>query len=101
MFLFEPLFIITALLSGLIIFGPICATLGRNREVGATAGFFWGLFMGAIGLIIVLCSNKLTNEVYTQYESIPDQLKKYKDLLDSGAINEVEYNIQKGKLLNQ
>ena len=30
-----------------------------------------------------------------------DQLKKFKDLLDNGAITEDEYNLQKDKLLNQ
>jgi len=34
-------------------------------------------------------------------ESIPDQIRKYKELLDTGAISEAEYDQQKTKLLNQ
>ncbi len=59
MFLLEPEFVIFALLTGLIIFGPICAIIGKKRQVGATAGFFWGFLLGIIGLVIVLCSNKI------------------------------------------
>lgn len=74
---------------------------GANRNIGSTAGLFLGLFLGFIGIIIVLCSNKIPyNTEYLQAQSIPEQLQKYKELLDSGAITEAEYNIQKGKLLN-
>lgn len=84
-----------------IIFGVICLGLGRDREVGSTAGFWWGFFLGFIGLIIVLYSPKIQQQQpRLNTQSIPDQLKKYKELLDSGAITEQEYNIQKARLLN-
>ncbi|OKS89059.1 SHOCT domain-containing protein [Mucilaginibacter polytrichastri] len=75
---------------------------GKERNIGSTTGLLLGLFLGFIGVIIVYCSRKIIYEqpFYTN-ESTADQLKKYKDLLDSGAITESEYNIQKGKLLNQ
>ena len=79
----------------------ISPNVGAKRNIGATAGFFLGLFIGIFGLIIVLCSDKKQDLSYFQSPSVPDQLKKYKDLLDSGAITEAEYNVQKDRLLNQ
>jgi hypothetical protein len=75
---------------------------GANRKIGSTGGLFLGLFLGIIGVIIILCSSRIEYQqpFYTN-ETAADQLKKYKELLDSGAITETEYNIQKGKLLNQ
>jgi len=85
-----------------VICAVICAIVGSNRKIGGTAGFFLGLFLGIIGLVIVLCSDKVERIIPNfNTSSIPDQLKKYKELLDSGAITEAEYNIQKGRLLNQ
>lgn len=87
-----------------VIFGVICMSVGENREIGKTAGFWLGFFLGLIGLIIVLCSSRVDQRPYLPHhfgDPVPDQLKKYKDLLDSGAITEHEYNIQKNRLLNQ
>ena len=39
----------------------------------------------------------VTNQ--TKTESVADEIKKYKDLLDSGAITEEEYNTKKKELL--
>jgi len=80
-----------------IIFGIICANIGSNRQIGSTAGFFLGFFLGFIGLIIVLCSARKP----ISFESVPDQVRKYKELLDSGAITEAEYNLQKSRLLHK
>lgn len=96
-------FLILYILFGFI-FAIICMSVGENRDIGRTAGFWLGFFLGLIGLIIVLCSPKIVERPYIPprpRDSIPDQIKKYKDLLDSGAITENEYNIQKNKLLNQ
>jgi hypothetical protein len=73
---------------------------GAKRKIGSTAGMLLGLFLSFIGILIVFCSDKI--EIHQRYpiEHITDQLKKLKDLLDSGAITEAEYNIQKAKILN-
>ncbi|HEY4326147.1 MAG TPA: SHOCT domain-containing protein [Mucilaginibacter sp.] len=73
---------------------------GAKRNIGQTAGLFLGLFLNFVGIIIVYCSKRMDDQPYYSPEPVTDQLKKYKDLLDSGAINEAEYNIQKAKLLN-
>jgi len=70
---------------------------GAKRKVGGAAGLFLGLILGPIGIIIIYCFDKIEK---LPIESIPDQLKKFKDLLDSSAITEAEYNVQKAKILN-
>ncbi|MFI5163227.1 MAG: SHOCT domain-containing protein [Sphingobacteriales bacterium] len=76
---------------------------GSKRTIGSTAGVLLGLFLGIIGIIIIYCSSKVNK---LQIDNLPfmsnaDELNKYKQLLDSGAITETEYNIQKEKLLKK
>ena len=97
--MFEPWHIIIIFIFFAGLFGLVCALIGDKRGIGRTPGFFLGLLLGVIGLIIVLCSP--SNATLNPFESIPDQLKKYKDLLDSGAITQAEYELQKTRLLNQ
>src|ERR1700757_4898753 len=101
--LLEPWHIIILLIFWGFPFGLVCGFIGAKRYVGGTAGFFLGFFLGPIGLAVVFCSNKKEPDFPfpTAFESIPDQIKKYKELLDSGAITEAEYNLQKSRLLNQ
>jgi tellurite resistance protein TehA-like permease len=100
---FDPSHLIILLFFGAIFFGIICSSIGAKRNIGSAGGFFLGFFLGLIGLIIVLCSARkaVFPPPFFPGVSIPDQLKKYKDLLDSGAITEAEYNLQKSRLLNQ
>jgi hypothetical protein len=99
--LLEPWHIIVLLLFFGVPFGLVCYFVAIKRYIGGTAGFFLGFFLGPVGLIVVLCSNKKEPAFpFFPFESIHDQLKKYKDLLDSGAITEAEYNLQKSRLLN-
>ena len=44
-------------------------------------------------------SSEINMVVNNSTPSVADELKKFKDLLDLGAINEDEYNTQKEKLL--
>jgi len=83
------------------IFGIPGAIIGSYKKIGALGGFLLAFFLNIIGIIILVFS-KSKNVVHPLIarESIPDQLKKYKDLLDSGAITEAEYNLQKSRLLN-
>lgn len=102
---FEPWHLIIILFAILLhggIFGAICAAIASDRTIGGTAGFFLGFFLGLIGLIIVLCSSRKLDFIpFPPSRSAADELKKYKELLDSGAITEDEYNFQKSRLLNR
>ena len=96
--LLEPVHILVIC----VIFGIIGALIGNYKKIGPAGGFLLGFVLVIIGVIIVIClSPKDTFKPVIPNESIPDQLKKYKDLLDSGAITEAEYNLQKSRLLNQ
>ena len=83
-------------------FGIPGAIIGSNKKIGALGGFLLAFFLNIIGIIILICAkSKNVARPFITHESIPDQLKKYKDLLDAGAITEAEYNLQKSRLLNQ
>ncbi len=96
-------FLLNLLIFFCLPFGIVSRYFGAKRYVGAKASFLLGFFLGPLGLLIVFCSNKKEPEfVFPEYfESVPDQIKKYKDLLDGGAITEAEYNQQKEKLLSR
>ncbi|SRR5258708_32519876 len=84
------------------IFGIPGALIGSYKKIGAFGGFLLGFLLNIIGIVILVClSSKDVDKPINLRESVPDQLKKYKDLLDSGAITEDEYNKQKTMLLNK
>ncbi len=94
----------------------ICAVIGTNRKIGGVAGFFLGLFLSVIGLIIVLCSKSLDDEkrdmamMYAMSQkpqtatktnsSTADELQKLAALRDSNAISNDEYERLKQKLIS-
>jgi hypothetical protein len=85
-----------------VFFGIPGAIIGSYKNIGALGGFLLAFFLNIIGIIILICASPKTVVLpFVSHESIPDQLKKYKELLDDGAITEAEYNLQKSRLLNQ
>jgi hypothetical protein len=51
----------------------LCAQLGSKRVIGGYAGFFYGMFFGIFGIIMVLSSRRLDDE-----EANAFLLEKYK-----------------------
>lgn len=69
---------------------------GSVRTIGGGLGLLLALFLSILGVFIVYLFPKADSLIYVD---IPEQLKKYKELLDSGAITEEEYQSQKARLL--
>lgn len=83
------------------IFGNICRTMAIKRgEKDSILWFLLGFCFGLIGIIITLIICKGSN-VNNNVPSISaaDELIKYKQLLDAGAITEEEYIEFKRRLL--
>jgi len=76
---------------------------GEKRTIGDIGGLLLGLVLGFIGIIIIYCLPKIEEQQYHNFfaQSPADEILKYKQLLDNGAITEEEYNIQKAKILNR
>jgi branched-subunit amino acid transport protein AzlD len=70
--------------------------VGKVRTIGGGLGLLLSLFLSILGLLIVYSFPKTDSLVVS---NIPEQLQKYKELLDSGAITEAEYQLQKDRLL--
>ncbi len=87
----------------LMIYGLIWAYLSRyiGLKKNIYSGYIWGYFLGIIGFIVICAlpgEKEIVNES-TQLLSNIEQIKKYKELLDIGAITEEEYNDKKKELL--
>jgi len=76
---------------------------GAKRTVGSTGGLLLGLFLGIIGVLIVYCTRRIEDQQFYNFPpmSAADELQKYKQLLDSGAITEAEYNYKKAQVLGR
>lgn len=100
-----------------VICGLLCENILRSKGYGKDNknpcnGFAWGLFLGVIGLVVCATmtpvnteckkSNNSPNKNVSDKETIRiNQIKKYKDLLDSGAITEEEFIQAKNRILNK
>ena len=95
-----------------VVFGLI--TKHINESKGYQGGFAWGFWLGFIGIIVVACRSD--TRVYTQTqnrntadssysvhhdESVVDELKKYKELMDEGIITQLEFQAKKEQLLKE
>ena len=92
-----------------IVFGLICRAISNSR--GMKGGFWWGFLLGIIGVIVVAVRPKDKQEASNNVApavafnntstrvSDSDEIKKYKELLDSGIITQEEFEAKKKQLL--
>ena len=88
-----------------VIWGIICQAIGNSKNIN---GFWWGFFLGFIGLIVVLCSNEtqdITEINVSSNNSNENRIDKYEQLeklarlKETGALSEDEFENEKKKLL--
>lgn len=108
-----------AIFFGWFFLSLIVASIGSSKEIGFWGSFFLSLLLSPlIGLIIVLVSkpkrqniNVAVNQTSvtsqqavnhnTPMYSAVDEIKKLKDLLDSGALTQSEFDEQKRRILTK
>ena len=90
-FIYILLFLVLA-----VVFGCLGSGIGKSKGYSGSLCFVAGLFLGIIGLIVVLL---LPNKKLKTNVSAEDLLN-YKKLLDSGAITQEEFDAKKKELIN-
>lgn len=83
----------------------IPANIAGKKGYSVVGFYFFGLFFFIIALIVALClgdKKQFRNQQITNVNNISpaDEIKKYKELLDQGAITEEEFQEKKRQLLN-
>lgn len=88
-----------------IVWAVVCLNVANNKGYSyqGTKWFWLGFFFGIIALIILLSKPNLYQQNImggmAQNISVADELTKYKDLLDKGAITQEEFDRKKKELL--
>ena len=87
-----------------LIWGFVAHFIAKSK--GYDNGFFWGFFLGLIGLIVV-CARPAINKEDEEYNESQirknsiESLQKLTDLYDNGMITEEEYKSKKKRLLDK
>lgn len=78
--------------------GFLCEYLGNSK--GQKGCFLYGILLGIIGVIIVLCLDDKSGEIKEQdNKSKYEKLQQLQNLKNSGAITDIEFEVEKQKLL--
>lgn len=94
-------YFIGVIIAGLI-WGSISHAVGKHKNIN---GFWWGFWLGFIGLIVVILKkNNYVEEEYflsknTSEQSEYNELEVLSNLKNSGFITEEKFEEEKSKLL--
>lgn len=82
----------------------IPANIAKNKGYSFGLWWFYGWMLFIVAIIHVSCiSDKNANQVSIQTansgQSVADELKKYKELMDQGVLTEEEFQTKKRQLL--
>lgn len=86
----------------LMVYGLLWAYLSRYIGIkkGIYTGYVWGYFLGLIGFIVVCVLKGEETEIQKENNSNKyEDLERLQKLKESGTITEVEFEIEKAKLL--
>ena len=86
-----------------LITGLISYEIVKNKGYNNPVSWFWiGFLADILGIVLALCKPSVKERQMTSNLSTTpaDDLKKYKELLDSGAITQEEYDAKKKQILN-
>ena len=78
-----------------LVFGYFAQKFGGKKGYGDAGCFAAGFFLGIIGLIVIL----LLPDKNEGKKTTAEDLMSYKNLLDSGAITQEEFDAKKKELL--
>lgn len=94
-------YVIVMLLVG-VIFGIICGRIAQRKGYAYWPYFALGLLLSVIGLVVVLVMQDKSGGSLGGSSGISsaDELLKYKQLLDAGAITQAEFDSKKKELLS-
>lgn len=105
--LITTLIIFFIIIADGVIWGFVTRAIVKGKGYEKYNSWFWcGFFLALIGVIVAACKPAVnTTQSYAPVPVQPqasdaDELKKYKELLDSGAITQEEYDAKKKQLLN-
>ncbi len=89
------IFIVVFVLQGCV-WGIATHCIGKSK--GQNNCFWWGFFLGLIGLIVVICLNNTQTRTNTDNVEALDKLQKLKE---NGVITEQEFQEKKKNLLSK
>lgn len=96
----KPIELFLALLINIIL-ALFVSEFAKRKKIGRNNAFLIGLLLSpVVSAIVIALSPEITETQPAASGSAADEIKKYKDLLDQGAITSDEYNAQKSRLMN-
>ena len=103
----SPGFVAFVIVLDGVVWGFVTRAIVKGKGYESYNSWFWcGFFLALIGVIVAACKPAVnTTQSYAPVPVQPqasdaDELKKYKELLDSGAITQEEYDAKKKQLLH-
>jgi hypothetical protein len=99
----APEIIIILIILCIYILFPVWGYIeGKKRSVGPVGGLLLGAILGIIGIIIVYCTPRVDQQALHGFQPLSkaEELQQYKQLFDSCAITEDEYETQKARILS-
>lgn len=89
--------VILVIVAWCCIWGVATQSIGNSK--GINGSFWWGFFLGIIGLIVVACMKD--NSTVSNKSDNVEALDKLQKLKENGTISEAEFEDSKKKLLSK